>query len=82
MWSYEGYWNAVLGANRDAADVVREFELEARGLDEWLGHAEAEAWALGYGRDGAVRGGDMPSEWAEYHTSALAALRRAAEQEL
>jgi hypothetical protein len=76
-WSYEGYWGAVLGPYRSAADVVREFELVARGLDEWLGQAEAEAWLIGHGR---VMGSDMPAEWAEHHISALAALQRAAEQ--
>ena len=40
-WTYEGYWNAVLGDCRDAARVVSEFALVA-GLDEWLGQAEVE----------------------------------------
>jgi hypothetical protein len=44
---YESYWNAVLGSNRDADDVCREFGLIGRdGLDEWLGTAESEARAV------------------------------------
>lgn len=27
-WTYEQYWNAVLGANRSADDIVREFDLD------------------------------------------------------
>lgn len=67
-WDYEGYWNAVLGGNRTAADVVREFELvptDLVGLDKWLGHAEVESWRVG------GTGGDMPAEGAEHHKHAL-----------
>jgi len=67
-WTYEGYWNAVLGANRSVRDVIREFDLDPldrRGLDEWLGHAEAEAWRVGGGR------GRVPAEWDQFHERAL-----------
>jgi len=70
-WTYEGYWNAVLGASRDAANVVSEFELDAsdrRGIDEWLGVAEVDAWMAGGGephRDA------LPTEWTEWHAKAL-----------
>lgn len=73
-WTYEGYWNAVLGANRSASDVVSEFELntgDRRGLDEWLGQAEGEALAIG----GL---GELPEEWSDYHERALNALCEAA----
>ena len=68
-WDFEGYWNTVLGANRIADDVVREFALTAdrRGLDEWLGHAEAEALAVG-GES------TVPEEWTGFHARALEAL--------
>lgn len=73
-WTYEGYWNAVLGAHRTAMDVVRDFEIsigDARGLDDWLGRAEAEAWSRG-------RNGEMPPEWAQHHAQALDELQAAA----
>lgn len=69
-WDFEGYWNTVLGANRSAADVVREFQLDAsdvRGLDEWLGTAEADALAAG-GKT------VVPEEWTSHHARALALL--------
>jgi hypothetical protein len=73
-WTYEGYWNTVLGADRDAATVAREFALDTSdsgGLDEWLGHAESAAWIEGAeGRDGAPH----PTEWAGFHARALAEL--------
>jgi hypothetical protein len=70
-WSYEGYWNTVLGANRSADDVVREFDLDPtdhRGVDEWLGHAEAEAC-----REGGIVV-CPPASWDGYHAKALDAL--------
>jgi hypothetical protein len=73
-WDYEGYWNAVLGASRDADDVCREFDLDPsdrRGMDEWLGVAESEAWSQ-------CGEGDMPSEWTEHHTKALDELAQEA----
>ena len=73
-WDYEGYWNTVLGVG-NASRIVRESDLSGgteRDLDEWLGHAEAEAWASG------GRGGDLPEEWSSYHERALAALVEAA----
>lgn len=69
-WTFDGYWNTVLGANRSAADVVREFQLDVtdlRGLDEWLGGAEADALAAG----GETA---IPAEWSGFHTQALDAL--------
>lgn len=68
--TFEGYWNVVLGANRSADDVVREFSLDPadrRGVDEWLGNAECEA--LLFGGDPS-----MPAEWADFHSRALDAL--------
>lgn len=76
MWTFEGYWNTVLGANRNATDVVRELELDpsdARGLDEWLGKAESEAWTVG-----GFAGQPYPEEWTGYHARALEALVEAA----
>ncbi len=70
-WDFDGYWNAVLGDKRDAEDVCVEFNLDPRdrrGLDEWLGAAEAEAWRVG------GLGGDMPKSWWAHHTQALDAL--------
>lgn len=67
-WTYEGYWNAVIGANRSAEDVIREFELngrDRRGLDEWLGNAEAEASIAGSGTS------KVPVEWEPFHAKAL-----------
>ena len=73
-WTYAGYRHAVLGLG-SADDLVREFALveTGAGLDEWLGHAEAEAWSQGGG------GGDMPEEWTGYHARALGELRAAVE---
>jgi hypothetical protein len=68
-WDYEGYWNVVLGANRDADSVVEEFGLVDTGLDEWLRKAESEAWR--HGGDGC----SMPPEWAGFHDCALKELR-------
>jgi hypothetical protein len=68
-WNFEGYWNTVMGPTRSAGDIVREFELGAgrRGLDEWLGEAEMEAWMAG---GNSVRD-ELPEEWAEFHARAL-----------
>lgn len=73
-WTYEGYWNAVLGANRDAAGVVEEFGLSGtrQGVSEWLGAAEAEAARVG--------GVDARAVWgADFHERALDELCAAAE---
>lgn len=70
-WDFEGYWNVVLGANRSAADVVRDFDLDPsdeRGLDEWLGHSEEAAL-------GEARQTDIPETWEAFHARALDALR-------
>ena len=48
-WTYEGYRRAVIG-DRSPLELVQEFDLDTSdqpGLDEWLGHAEAEAWRVG-----------------------------------
>lgn len=82
-WTYEGYWNAVLGAHRTAADVVRDFEVsisEARGLDDWLGRAEAEAWSQG-GCAAPVGAREMPVEWADHHARAIVELRATAAED-
>lgn len=82
-WTYEGYWNAVLGAHRTAADVVRDFEVsisETRGLDDWLGRAEAEAWAHG-GCAAPLGAGEMPAEWAQHHAQALGEIEAAARED-
>lgn len=73
VWTYEEYWNAVIGADRSASDVVREFELDAldrRGMSDWLGVAEAEAWARG------TQGGPVPIEWSDHHEKALDVIGR------
>lgn len=70
-WTYDGYWNAVLGAGRSTADVIRDFDLDPgdrRGVDEWLGAAESEAWAMG------KLGGPIPDEWSDFHARALKTL--------
>lgn len=72
-WTFAGYWNAVLGT-LSAEQVVEDYGLETAdrvGLSEWLGHAEAEAWAAG------KQGGKVPAEWAAFHEHALDALARA-----
>lgn len=66
VWTYEGYWAAVLG-DRSAGAVVREFDLVADGLDEWLGTAEAASWSAG-------GSGALPREWARFHATALEEL--------
>ena len=69
-WTIDGYWTAVLGCG-SPSQVVAEYALDPadrRGLDEWLGHAEAVAWAAGAeGGDGAT----MPVEWEGFHLDAL-----------
>lgn len=40
--TYADYWTALFG-ERDAEQVVWEFELALDGLDEWVGTNEAEA---------------------------------------
>jgi hypothetical protein len=73
VWTYDGYWNTVMGAGRSAADVVNEFDLKPggrRGLSEWLGTAEAEALRAGGYKD-------VPDEWREFHATALDALHEA-----
>lgn len=70
-WTYEGYWNAVLGNARSAHAVVEEFELDTddeRGVDEWLGLAESEAWIE------VSDGGERPEEWLRFYAKALAEL--------
>lgn len=72
-WTAETYWNTVLGANRTAADVVREFELDQsdrRGLDEWLANAEIEAASAG-ARGDIVERDAMIEAWAPLHAGAL-----------
>ena len=74
VWTYEGYWNTVIGANRGPEDVVREFGLVADGLDGWLGAAESAAW-----RDGGIKGDLRDHGWAPHHARALTELAAAVE---
>ncbi len=65
-WDYEGYWNTVLGASRDAAGIVTEFDLNTKdrvGLSTWLGCAEAAACVA----DNI----ELPEEWEAFHGRAL-----------
>lgn len=66
-WTYGGYVASVLGVS-GADGAVLEHDLDTsdrRGLDEWLGVAEVEAWRVG------GLGGDLPEEWAGFHARAL-----------
>ena len=50
MATFAEYWDGVLGANMDAADVVREFRLtdsSRQAVCCWLGGAESDARAAG-----------------------------------
>jgi len=70
--TYGDFWATVLGPDRNAADVVREFDLAGstlRDLDEWLGTAESEAWSAGR-LEGEIR--------ADFHQRALHTLEAAA----
>ena len=77
-WTYEGYWNAVLGDKRSAAQVVAEFDLVAdrHGLDEWLGHAEDAACSAG----GLDPFGTEVEQWDPFHARALDELLAAANE--
>ncbi len=46
---HEVYWNTVIGANRNAADVVKEFaiELTEEAISAWLATAEEKTIAAG-----------------------------------
>ncbi len=69
---YEGYWNAVVGADHCPASAVREFDLAGgsrRDIDEWLGTAESEARAVG---------ADFGDDAGAFHERALDALVAAA----
>ena len=69
-WTFDGYWNAVIGAERTAGDVLVDFDMldaTRRDFDEWLGHAEESAREAG-GLD------TLPPEWEGYHERALAML--------
>lgn len=74
-WTYEGYWNVVLGPDRSAEDVVREFGLKPDGLGEWLGESEATA-----AQAGGLDATNLPTEWTEHHARALRQLRDAVSQ--
>lgn len=63
----------MLGADRSAGDAVWSFDLVPEGLDEWLRHAEAQAWNAGGGKRA-----DLPEEWKGFHTDALEQLMSAA----
>jgi hypothetical protein len=67
-WSYEGYWNVVLGSHRNADDVLSEFDLDAentKALDGWLSAAESTAWKT------SGTPGDIPDPWKAFHVRAL-----------
>lgn len=74
-WTYEGYWNVVIGPDRSAATVVDEFGLVGDCAD-WLDESATIAWGeAAAGRDGAP----MPEEWlTTFRKKALAELNRAA----
>lgn len=75
-WSFDGYWNVVVGANRNASDAVREFDLapgDDSGFSEWLSEAESIAWTAG-----GHSGEPVPEEWTEYHDRAVRLLADAA----
>lgn len=77
-WTYEGYWNAVIGANMTPEKAVYEYDLvpgDFKGLDEWLGEAEVAAWAAG------GQTGPLPPEWTEYHQRAAQVLDAASNAE-
>jgi hypothetical protein len=68
-WSFWGYWNVVIGAQRIASDAVEDSGMDSpEGLESWIGHAEAEAWRVG------GEGGRVPREWANYRSRALELL--------
>jgi hypothetical protein len=73
-WTYQGYWNTVIGAHRTAASAAREFDLvsgDFRGFSEWLGEAESTAWSAG------GKGAPMPEEWSGFHKRAAEELQAA-----
>lgn len=72
-WTYEGYWNAVLGGNRTARDVRDEFNLSKKTVSEWLREAEVTA-----AREGGIA---IPEEWQDFREQALAELERACNAE-
>lgn len=67
--SYGEYCQQVFNG-RSAAETVRDFGLVLEGLDEWLGVAESDACS-----------GDVPEEWSDHHTRALAELVTAIESQ-
>lgn len=71
-WTFEGYWNTVIGSTYTPESVVEEFKLVARGLDEWLGSAEEAAISAG-----AVDRTTTLDAWADFHDLALAKLAAA-----
>ena len=67
-WTYEGYFSTVLGAHSNRESLASDFDLDLSnrsGLDQWLGNAESEAWAIG------GQPGDIPEEWTDFHAKAL-----------
>jgi hypothetical protein len=82
-WTYEGYWNVVLGDCRTAAQVVSEFALEGANeasLNEWLIQAEREAWRAGVEysayrpNKGQEWSDNVLEPWALFHARAMLAL--------
>lgn len=75
-WTYEGYWQAVLGRG-SAAQVVADYGLDPRdrvGLSEWLGQCESDSLSMGL-TDRAEREA-ASEEWEArgFHAKALADL--------
>lgn len=76
--TYDAWWAAVLGANRDAAEVLREFgrDRSEREIDEWLGGASKDAWLEGPAKHVRL---PMPESWQAFHRRALRELLAVAE---
>jgi hypothetical protein len=74
-WTFESWWCVVIGDERDAAGAVREFcpDRSERGIDEWLGIAEADSWVTGAGHNLP-----LPEAWKAHHARALGELLAAA----
>lgn len=72
-WTYEGYWNAVVGLGTPA-QAVEEHGLVPAGLDSfasWLDEAESIARTEGHLAQ-------RPAEWSAYQRRAAEALQAAA----
>ncbi len=80
MWTYEGYWNVVIGADRRPDEAVVEFDLvgkTAEEIEEWLASSEEEAWQAGKGADDPD---EIPDEWEDLRARAARDLHAATNQ--